>query len=562
MGVSEGAGAIGCHAMSVAQTFMSVRDETQAGMPVLQFAVWAGCPCHEWIFRTPPAKQFETLIRKIFLEVLDMRFCWCSLSRLGLACRSMNQWMSLILLLVLALGFTGCQSKQDENAREVLKVLNQARAEANKVGGLAKRGQLLVSIGVLQGKAGRFDLAESTFEQVIRSTRTVSNPSLRLSLLKQVAQAQAELGLTEFAKQTFQEILKIVSQLEPSLGCSASTRHEIGVLQAQVGFHEDAIQTVQGISDSGMRLYALIEIARTHAYAGRHEELSQVIQMIEALHREMYNEPLWIDPRLLNALALARAGQHESSKALFEASLQEARLQKDPSLHTATLIEIAEYLIDADYHEWAVQTLHTALQSAQKLGRGRIFGRNTDELLGQIALGYAKTGRYNEAIRTLKEIQIPTHWVVEAGRILAEAGHTKEVLQIADQLRDVRTYKIELLEKVGVAWAGKGQFEIAHSVVKKIGESKPRAIPVLVELAKAYVQAGRLDQALRIASMQGYEDWQVSATKAIAQALAQSGQSQQALHQVARFDRPDQRAEVLIGIAEGLLGVGEADRSA
>ncbi len=488
--------------------------------------------------------------------------CRCSLSRLGSANRSTVLGIAQMLLLVLSLSFTGCQLEQSAESKEALKVLSQARSEIDKVVEPIGRNQPLVAIARLQGKAGRPDLAEKNLEQVVRYSRTVSDPSTRLLLLRLVAEAESELGNIESAKQTFREILKVVSELEPYTRCTTSTRYEIAVLQARMGLSEDALQTIQEIDNPSMRLFGLYELAQTYTESGRYDAFRQVAQTIESLHRETYGDsPPEVDLRLLNALALAQTGQHQSAKPIFEELLREARLQNDPTQRAWSLIAIAEHQIKAGDTEQAVQTLDQALRTVQGLGVGLRSSRGRDNQMGRIARAYAQAGRHNEAIRILKEIRNPDHTVVEAGRILAEAGRYEDVLKIADQFATNSTTRTNLLQTVGIAYAKEGQIDSALQIVDKMGRYRSEVNPVLAEVAIAYVRASQFEQAVEVLNMaserlHGYESLQVA--KPLAKALAQSGQTQKALELVEPYREPRQRAEILISIAEGLLGVGEA----
>ena len=360
--------------------------------------------------------------------------------------------------------------------------------------------------------AGRFDEALDT-------AFTITDDTERASTLSGIAKALA-------GADRFEAALKTAGTLEDAED-RARTLSEVATVLGRAGRFDVALETARQIDDEQYQVVTLKEVACSLALA-RDERAASVFD--EAARAISNSDEQRATATAMTALAtaLAEAGRLDAVSAVAAAITDDMTLVKvllaqaeaqaragderfasvlDRALKVAcamegydgdkAVLEVVKSMIHAGRFE---QALDVARLSATRLTQG--------DALCEVTAALARAGRFDEALAASRHFTDSYHQakgLIEVAKSLARAGDSDRALAIARAIAAAdESGKARVLAAAAEAQAREGNaraartFDDALEAARAIADDSMQA-SALIEVAEAFAQVGRVEEALETA---------------------------------------------------------------
>jgi tetratricopeptide (TPR) repeat protein len=377
----------------------------------------------------------------------------------------------------------------------------------------------------------------------------------RAEALSAIAGEMAKAGMTDWAKEVFDQALKVAEGIERAWERAEALREiaremaKAGMLEGAKEVFERALKAAEGIEDAWGRSEALRAIAGEMAKAGMFE---QALKMAEGIER------VWERAEALSAIAeeMAKAGMTDWAKEVFEQALKVAEGIEDAWLRAGTLIAIAGGMVGAGMLEGAKEVFEQALKVEEAWEWAKAFA---GEMAEAGALG-----------RALMMMSTKTWWWVKAliaiAGGMAGAGMFDQALKMVERIEGA-WWRAEALAAIAGEMARAGMVEGAKEVFDqalKVAEGIEGAwgrSEALRAIAEEMAKAGMFDRALKVA--EGIEEagWRAWALSVIAGEMAKAGMLDQALKAVEGIENAKERARTLGVVAEEMAKAGMEEQA-
>ena len=435
----------------------------------------------------------------------------------------------------------------------------------------------LSMVGAEIGKAGPLPSVHEILEEALRTI----HPADIESLLK-IARLQEKSGDRAAAAVSLKRIVEMAeatmspADIRPRQALLPPTRPvmdyllDVASLQAKLGDTAAGAMTLQ-LAFRGAKLEkrnadkvsALQDIALALLSIGDKDAASSTINHALQIAETLEDAPTR-KVRLLAAVAVRQAelGDHETSKATLDQALQLAE-NVEWGAKAAALSDIAAAEARIADSSSARQTLEKALQILDAKGKTDLVLSYKVQAQIVVAEGLKAGGDHETAEKIIKQaLQLVESIKDQSDRssalrtiALAQAriGDIDGALQSEKAIVE-EMYKGLSFPYIADAQIEKGDLTGALKTANSIGEFDPlRKEFVLAHIAVAYARTGNVMDATTI-SKQIDHPFRASALKAIGEAMAKAGHADQALAWASREAHALEKAHILMGIAEGLVG--------
>jgi hypothetical protein len=299
-----------------------------------------------------------------------------------------------------------------------------------------ERARALREIAEGMAKAGMTDWAKEVFDQALKVAEGIEDAWWRAEALREIAGGMAKAGMTDWAKEVFDQALKVAEGIEGAEWRAEALR-EIAVGMAKAGMFDQALKVAEGIEGAWWRAEALRKIA-----GGMGEARVQ-------------DEVLWRD------------------------ALKVAEGIEDAEWRAEALREIAGGMAKAGITDWAKEVFDQAL----KVAEGIEDAEWRAEALSAIAVGMAKAGMFDQALKVAEGIEKASKRA-EALREIAEGMAKAEVfdqaLKVAEGIEEA-WLRAWALRKIAGEMAKAGEVEGAVSIVEREMAVRMEGLPSVLE---------------------------------------------------------------------------------
>ena len=346
------------------------------------------------------------------------------------------------------------------------------------------RGKALIKISAGYLATGQKEKALELLHKVFQITRKLD---LSDQELEPLAQAYA-------AAEQYDQVLLVSATMDSETVTSVLSA--ISRKLASMGQYERAVKLTQAIKSDGAKSMALVGIVREAAEAGHYEQALKVAQTLKS------------DSDKTNALAgiawrYAATGQYDQALKLAETLQSDTKVgivaniadyyaaggQYDQALklvqamdnaHKAnTLVSIANYLAVAGQKKRASELLTQAFQIAQNLPV------DNQPRLAEIAIGFAATGQYDQALKLASTIESSKDSAEEVTFVLTGIAAQYGAAGQRENALKVLTKALKFNETAS------GRYRCPADFVK----------PMLAEIVNRYVAGGQYDQSLQVSQL-------------------------------------------------------------
>ncbi|MDX3696906.1 hypothetical protein PV726_43030 [Streptomyces europaeiscabiei] len=420
------------------------------------------------------------------------------------------------------------------------------------------------SYSILAGnlkEAGRADLALAFAYDAVDAARAVDDAEQRAQTLASAAYTLGEIGcpapalVAEKADTVAATAISVAEEAAAAARAIASpvlrglALVDVAEAMGRAGDRTRAIELADAVEDAEDWADALAGVAYALGKAGRYADALEVFDDAPVPQAEALT---------LVAGLLADAGRHSEAVALAEDGLARAydRDLEDPDDPGAVLAVVVRVFAAAGRYTQAAELAATIGDS-----------EHLAQAYADLAKALARAGhrdRAVEAARNLEESSARQEALMEVARDLAKAGRHTEVAELVAALDDSDWAHSCLAQ----ALAHAGRYHQAVAVAGRITLLGLRATTE-ARMACAFAQAGRTQQAVELAVasaatvqsdvpsslLAGEDDGVV-----IAVALARAGRHEEALEAVDRVPELGQAA-VLAAVAEALADAGQLDQA-
>ena len=438
-----------------------------------------------------------------------------------------------------ALAYTTAQPTVPEILQEALKAIHPS-----DVYGLLKIAQLQAKAGDRMAATESLSRAVELAEAAIRPDETLGGgvsylrqERLRkVAFLLDVAALQAELGENVASARTMQKAIQAVllqsgKKRSYEVSAQVSALRDVALAQLSAGEKDAASVTIrQGI-----------EIAAT-----LQDAISQQVRLLASV-----------------AVRHAELGNLELYKVTLIQAVNTANKSDGPERITA-LAEIASAEAQTGHVESAMKTLGSALHTSgrQEEDQSLLFDKVHAQVI--VAEGFKEGGDLETAAIVIRQAR-------EMGALIKDPSTTSRALSII-ALAQARLGDIDgafqsergLIEEAykGLSFPYIIDAQIIHGDLKGalrtanlIGERDSlRKEFELGRIACAYARIGDIEAATTISNQMDYPILRTSALEAIGKAMVNAGNDDEALAWASRHAHPLEKAFILMGIAEGVLG--------
>ena len=258
-----------------------------------------------------------------------------------------------------------------------------------------------------------------------------------------------------------------------------------------------SIFVAERITDVYYKPWMFSEVASTFAKSGQRDLAAAILEKALMVASTIEDESYKSD-----ALLEISEGYAEINN--FDKALKVAGRIRTPLSRTKGFNNIARKYIENKETQKAEQILFVAL-----IGAGVMKGKAADTANKEIALTYAKMGKFQEALSVAMEIK-DSEGRVEALTVLASAGtetgekeKTMSVLERAVETAELvgdNAYAASSYALISMSYAKAGEKEAALKLAARAGEklenvtSKHERQNVLLKMAEAYAELGKSDE--------------------------------------------------------------------
>jgi len=440
------------------------------------------------------------------------------------------------------IGVTGLRELTEAltRARQLDEILDEAESLANE----RDRVFLLIAVAQALAKAGEKDQSVTVAKQVLVMAQELQDHLNYVFVLKETAQILAEVG--QFAE-ALTVAVAIVNMVDRATALIEVVRALIQTKQL-----DWALEVAETIEYVEYRETALKEIATALVKIGQPDEIlanTLVVQMSEG------DKAL-----LLMEIAKALISLGQLNKAQVIAEEIEFEWAK-----AHILGEVALALYEQRKRNRAKHVAKQALAAVKKIG----YERDRAIALKEMTMVFIKMSMFDQAVAVAVAIeneQAKAEALGEVALVLTQLGQIDEAMTA---IRIVGDEKVQsnVLINMTLILVKLGQFDQALSATMTIKGEENRA-KVVKELVQALMQAGEKARALSVANLvlavgETIEnDWgKAFMLKAMAMALVQSGQFDQALTVVEAIRNDWDRATALKEVALAVAEKGEEIRA-
>jgi tetratricopeptide (TPR) repeat protein len=421
-------------------------------------------------------------------------------------------------------------------------LLDEALTRALSVGPSVSRAYLLGTIAEAQAAAGDVQKALQIAESIPR------DQAPRVTALRAVAGAQARLGLTSEARETFSQARQLADLLEDQV-TRAEALKSIAQAQAEAGMTAEAADSFEVtlavakaveiqarspcvlVSFQEARLEFLFKrLAERQARAGDISDSLQTARLIK------YQPHVRAGVLRMTAETEAQRGQKVEAGLILKEALEAAHesqtppefwpscpgvrhMAASPELYAETLLDVAKAQAKMALMEDAAATLEAALQFVLRIKDRPAWTADVSRalVLTKIAEAQSETGfgpqsgaTFERAVQAASEVwEARNHIMVLAqlGRAQHKAGRVAEAMRTFDEAltlaRDLDNYSeranglLTLLDaelELGLADTDRILLE-AIEATRSIPEQSKRVV-LLVRIASARERTGRLEGAV------------------------------------------------------------------
>jgi hypothetical protein len=317
----------------------------------------------------------------------------------------------------------------------------------------------------------------------------------------------------------------MASGIQPEVN-QRNTLIQIAAAWAKVGDREAALQIVNSLGI--WKEHALQTVARAQAQVGDVKGALQTVQ-------ELRMDPTKAQALAAIALVQANAGDRDGARGTLKEAQQLARTMPKPRLPRGVARDTVVMGSDLVWEQLAiaqarVRDIDGALQAAGNLDPPRL----KVHALTEIATAQAEGGDVMSALRTF-----------------GQARQTVDSLPASRNPRDPDQDKHVALWRIALARAKIGDIPGALQTVEAIREANWKW-RTLREIAALRARRGDVEGARQMAETIGHQTSKAFALREIAQAQAEAGDAQGVLTWLAKQDAPYFKAQILLGLTEGL----------
>ncbi len=397
----------------------------------------------------------------------------------------------------------------------------------------------------LAGVAGALARAGS-YRIAVTVARSITWPDSQGAALAEVAAALAEAGHHDQAEATARSIASLKYRSE-ALSQVAIALGEAGQRQQAAAIAQHAGETARSITYATSRSEALARAAEALAGAGQRDQA-------EATAREVIDSPTHSDPWALSPVArgLAKAGQYHEAEAV-------ARSIASPYPRALALAQVAEVLAASGQHRQAAAIASQAEKAARMVVTNAFSVAPIAEVL-------ARAGLLRHSELVVRLIPDPGEREVAMARVvqaLTGTGQHEQAMAVAYLITDPARQSLALA-RVALALASVQQSELAADTATQAMYAAYATAEVdvlricepLMRAAQALARTGQFQQAETIASDIFIPYWQEKALSRIAEALAATGQDQRAEAIARSIPDQERRGKALARVTEVLFLAG------
>lgn len=492
---------------------------------------------------------------------------------------------------------------------EAVGLARNAADGAGGLGDLEERVMVLRQVAYVLAKAGRGDEAS-------RCALTIDAPGRRCAVLVRVAEASAEMGLSEETVDSVRAAAEAADDLS-DLDERAGVLAELADVLAKTGRGEDGIRLARTISSPERRFSAVIDVlsvlfkARlsekaivlvSHAVevAGdltkpeeRADALGQVAQLLVTAERleeavrlmDSISDPghramAWGDV----ALAMAKAGHTDEAARRGIAAAQAIGTVGDAATRADGLLRVACVLTRTGQTEEAVRLVRSATEVAATISDPRprastlVHAARLLADAGEADYATRCTDIAIEVARTAPDVARTVSSSLQVARALAQVDRTEEAAEVTRAAVDMAmTVKLPAPRATLLGHAALSLVE-THQAADAIqlldtyvrvsrGHVDPddQAID-LAHVAVALAEAGWTEEAVRLAHTAAdfaratsVRTWRSSALASVAKALARAGRADESIRLAETITEPDDRVAALVGATRELAKAGRTD---
>ena len=436
-----------------------------------------------------------------------------------------------------------------------------ALAAAESIHNAITRVSVLNDIASAQAEMRDKQSARNTFDAAAGAARDMDMASIRDANLSKVASARAKAGDIDGA---FAAIEKIDDEFRVRvLRDIASAQAEAGEKQSARETLAKALETARGIDDSSERARALLVVAAALTEMGERQSARNTLTAaVKAAQQDVnrYASLRAMDLRDI-ALAQARAGDEQSAQDTFAAAVAVAQGIRSEQARTKFLSKI-----------------ESAQAKAKKADRAPAAAlRDTAQAQAKAGNEQSAQDTFAAAVAAASAIRQPpgrAHALLDIAKAQVEAGDTqaaRDTLAAAlAAARDIdsSSFRANTLAGIALTKAEAGYIGDALAIAQSIDDPSPMSFAALVlrEITAMQAQSGDIDGAL--AAARGIDDpsYRAEALVDIASAQTRAGDKQAARDTLAAalaatrgIDYLFDRDKALANIAQAKAKAGDID---
>lgn len=458
---------------------------------------------------------------------------------------------------------------EDEESRTIASMslggLAKAQAEVGDLAGALRTVDLLPSetnshvlseISSVQAEAGDFQGALATARRI--GTRDEFARSMASYALVEIARYQAERGDFAAAFQTVETIRSMIpktpAEFEPAIANRNFALMAIADVQARRGRSNDALKTLDGVSDPRVKVLDLCEVALVQAKRGDERVAAATLHRALAIAERLDDE--------FRTWGIRKTATIQADVGDIDAALGAIpKVMKAPEKGLLLL------------HVSAAQAKSGEREAAAKSFRDGMALLKTADLseygsaVEAAAVRHARTGDFWRAIEIVDAMREYRASVLRS--ISAEAarqGKTAEALRIAESIADDPYFRADAFREIAIVQAkteksaARATFAQAFDAAKGIAIGAGSDVLSLSALGEAQAKAGFGDEAARSfeearARAAKYPDKSYGAglVQDVSRTQAAVGDAERALAAARAQRSPIVKARALLGVAEGLV---------
>ena len=438
--------------------------------------------------------------------------------------------------------------------------------------------------------------AAKVLDQALSLTEGMQNDCYKAAPLMRVANGYILAGQSEKGQQLLTRAFQIAhAQTIANCALSATSPEESllnrAVDYAEAGYYDFALQITQR-GDNWFTPIAMVRIAKSYKNDQKPDRAKQIID--KALTVAQRNPDLRSRRQTLMAIAFAlqSTGQSEflssATKQVLDSIRTNPKTQsEDTAWNVTQTLQITDLLIVNGQKPQAIALLNQVLPEIRAL-RSTQFPAEKVYLLSQAAIQYAAVGQASQAKAILATAQStaqalkPSPFLNNAFAQVAigyvKNGQLQTARELANRIK-TRVDREQVFQAIAMHYVESGDVDQAVKLARSLSTAKNLTLTeivryylankqydqalkiaqredvqgVLPDVALAYAEAGKPEQALRVAKSvkplsnnPAYLDWLMPA---FARSFAQQGQFEQALQVAQATQNKQYKSQALTAIA-------------